>query len=67
MVCLVILVSRFRLSVSRLLGLTLDVWDWKTEHLALDVLQKSPFAEVGFLMIPGSISYDFKCPWDQFS
>ena len=55
-------------------GSDLDVWDWKTKHLALEVLQKSSFAEVGFLMIPGpffmilnslgSIFHDFCCPAD---
>ena len=50
----------------------LDVWDWKTKHLARKVLQKSAFAEIGFLMIPGSIFHDglrtnfhdFCCPGD---
>ena len=38
------------------LGLNLDVQGWKTKHFAKEVLQKSTFAEVGILMIPGSIS-----------
>ena len=50
-----------------ILGLDLDVWDWKTKHLARDVLQKSTSAEVGFLMIPGSIFHDVEWFWDQFS
>ena len=41
------------------LGLNLGVWDWKTKHLAREVLQKSTFAEIGFLVIPGSIFHDF--------
>ena len=36
-------------------GLDLDVWDWKTKYLARGISQKSTFAEVVFLMIPGSI------------
>jgi hypothetical protein len=40
-------------------GLNLGVWDWKTKHLARDVLQKPAFAEIGFLMIPGSFFCDF--------
>ena len=30
-------------------------------------IAKSTFAEIGFLMIPGSIFHDFGWPWDQFS
>ena len=41
------------------LGLNLGVWDWKNKHLAWKVLQKSIFAEIGFLVIPGSIFHDF--------
>ena len=41
------------------MGLNLGVWDWETKHLAREVLQKSTFAEIGFLMIPGSIFHDF--------
>ena len=37
------------------LGLNLGVWDWKNKHLAWKVLQKSTFAEIGFLIIAGSI------------
>ena len=48
-------------------GLNLGVWDCKNKHLARDVLQKSTFAEIGFLMIPGSIFHDFGWPLDQFS
>ena len=40
------------------LGVNLDVWDWKTKHLALEVLRKATFAEIGFLMIPGPIFHD---------
>jgi hypothetical protein len=47
--------------------MNLGVWDWKTKHLAREVLQKSTFAQIGFLMIPGSIFHDFWWPWDQFS
>ena len=52
------------ISISRLffllvLGLNLGVWDWKNTHLAWKVLQKSTFAEIGFLVIPGSIFHDF--------
>ena len=50
-----------------LLGLNFGVWDWKNKHLARELLQKSTFAEIGFLMIPGSISHDFGKPWDLFS
>ena len=42
------------------------LWDWKTMHLASDVLWKSTFAEVGFLMIPGFIFHVFGWPWDKF-
>ena len=49
------------------LGLNLGVWDWKTKHLAREVLQKSLFAASGFLMIPGFIFHVFRWPWDQFS
>ena len=53
--------------VSRLLfliSLNLDVQDWKTKHFARDVLQRSTFAEVGILMIPGAFFYDFECHWN---
>ena len=43
-------------------GLNLGVWDWKIKHLAREVLQKSTFVEIGFLMIPGSIFHDFGWP-----
>ena len=49
------------------LGLNFGVWDWKNMHLAWKVLQKSTFAEIGFLVIPGSFFHDFGWPWDQFS
>ena len=49
------------------LGLNLGVWDWKNKNLAWKVLQKSTFAEIGFLVIPGSFFHDFGWPWDQFS
>ena len=54
----------FFISISRLLFLlflsqNLGVWDWKNKHLAWKVLQKSTFAEIGFLMIPGPIFHDF--------
>ena len=49
------------------LGLNLGVWDCKNKDLAREVLQKSTFAEIGFLIIPGSIFHDFGWPWDQFS
>ena len=49
------------------MGLNLGVWDWKIKHLAREVLQKSTFVEIGFLVIPGSMFYDFGHPWDQFS
>ena len=54
----------FFISISRLffllfLNLSLCVWDWKNMYLALKVLQKSTFAEIGFLVIPGSIFHDF--------
>ena len=47
-----------------ILGLILGVWDCKNKHLATEVLQKSTFAEIGFLMIPGSIFHDFDWSWD---
>ena len=40
-------------------SLNLGVWNWKTKHFARDVLQKSTFAEIGFLMILGSNFHDF--------
>ena len=40
-------------------GLNLGVWDRKIKHLAMKVLQKATFAEIGFLMFPGSIFHDF--------
>ena len=49
------------------LGLNLGVWDWKNMHLAWKVLQKITFTEIGFLVIPGLIFYDFWWLWDQFS
>ena len=39
----------------------------ENEAFCKDVLQKACFAEVGILMIPGSISYDFEEHWDKFS
>ena len=62
----------FSISISRLLfllllSLNLGVWDCKNKDLAWKVLQKSIFAEIGFLVIPGSIFHDFRWPWDQFS
>ena len=39
--------------------MNLGVWDWKTKHLAREVLQKSTFTQIEFLMIPGSIFHDF--------
>ena len=56
-----------QVSFSDALDLDLDSWDWKTKNLATEVLQKSTFAEVGFLMMPGSVFHDFGLPWDQFS
>ena len=38
-----------------ILNLNLDVWDWRTKNLAPEVLQKSIFAGIGFLVIPGMI------------
>ena len=32
----------------------MDVQDWKTQHFAREVSQKSIIAEVGLLMMPGS-------------
>ena len=54
----------FFISISRLLfllllNLNLGVWDWKNKHLAWQVLQKSTFAEIGFLVFPGLIFHDF--------
>ena len=49
------------------LGLNLGVWDSKTKYLARGVLQKSTFAQIGFLMIPGTIFRDFGWLRDQFS
>ena len=48
-------------------GLNLGVWDRKIKHLTRKVLQKSTFAEIGFLMFPGSIFHDFGKARDQFS
>ena len=44
------------------LVLNFGVWDWKIKHLGREVLQKSTFVEIGFLMIPGSIFHDFGWP-----
>ena len=41
------------------LDLNFGVGDRKNMHLAWKVLQKSAFAETGFLMISGSIFHDF--------
>ena len=41
------------------LGLNLGVRACKNKHLAWKVLQKSTFAEIGFLVIPGSIFHNF--------
>ena len=40
-------------------GLNLSVRVYKNKHLAWKVLQKSIFAEIGFLIFPGSIFHDF--------
>ena len=48
-----------RLLFTTVLGLNVDVQDWRTKHFAREVLQKSIFAEVGILMIPGFIFHDF--------
>ena len=53
--------SRSRLGFLMIFGRFRDPI-WKTMHLAREVLQKSTFAEVVLLMIPGSIFYDFECP-----
>ena len=45
----------------------LSVRVYKNKNLAWKVFQKSTFAEIGFLMIQGSIFHDFGWPWDQFS
>ena len=37
----------------------LDVQDWKTKRFVREVLQKSPFAELGIFMIRGFIFFDF--------
>ena len=39
----------------------------KTKHLPREVLRKSTFAAIGFLIIPGFIFPDLELPWDQFS
>ena len=41
------------------MGLNLGVRDCKNKHLAREVLQKSTFAEIGFLVIPVSIFHVF--------
>ena len=53
----------FVMHVSRLLFLMVfgSESGCKTKHFAKDVLQKLIFAEVGILMIPGSIFHDFEC------
>ena len=43
------------------------VWGWNTKHVAWEMLQKSFFAELGFLMVPGSVSHEHECPGDQWS
>ena len=48
------------------LGLNLDVWDWKNKNWAMGVLQKSISVKIGFLRIPGFIFSDFGWPWEQF-
>ena len=62
----------FFISIPRLLSLMIfgsesGCLGLKTKHLAREVLQKPAFAEIGFLMIPGSIFCDFGWVWDQFS
>ena len=48
------------------LGLSPDVWEWKTKRLAQKELQKSTFEEVRFVMVPGFIFYGFGWHWFQF-
>ena len=48
-----------RLLFLMILGSASGVWDRKIKHLARKVLQKSTFAEIGFLMFPGSTFHDF--------
>ena len=66
-VCLFMLVSRFLFLMIFGSEFNLDVWHLKNKHFASEALQKSSFAEVVFLSIPGSVFHDFECPWDQFS
>ena len=59
----------FVMHVSRLLFLMVFGFEsgCKTKYFAREVMQKSTFAEVGILMIPGSIFHDFGWRWDEFS
>ena len=39
----------------------------RIKHFAKEVVQKSTFAEVGILMIPGFFFHDFGWHWEEFS
>ena len=45
----------------------LDVQNWKTKHFVKEVLQKSTFAEVGILIVSGSIFHDLGSPLEPIS
>ena len=62
----------FVMSVSRLLFLIFFLLEpgcpgLENRDFAKEVLQKSPFAEGGILMTPGSFFHGFEWPWEQFS
>ena len=61
---ILVLVSRFLFQ--RIFARDLDVWHWRSKYLSWDVLQKTIFAEVGILTIPGSIFHDFGWPGPFF-
>ena len=55
--CLCMLVSRFLFLL--ISGTESGCLGLENKHLAREVLRKSTFAAMGFLMIPGSIFHDF--------
>lgn len=50
-----------------IVGLNLDVWDWKCKHVATDVLHKSTFVEMSFIIILGSMFAGFRVAVEPFS
>ena len=56
----------FRLLFRMVFGFESGCPRLEIQHFAKEVFHKSTFTEVGILMIPGCIFYDFGWPWDQF-